>query len=383
MEALVKPTFKELKRAAKEDTRRFSEAICGDGMKVEEICTPALLVDLDAMESNLRKMAGFFSNRACKLRPHFKNHKVPKLARMQLEAGAVGITCATLREAEILVHSGVGSVLIANEIVDSGKLNVLADLSRHSSVIAAVENEKVIDDMARIQRNLKAQFQVIVDINIGLNRCGVPPGEAAVSLARRAAGAGLNVLGIMGYDGHHQAVRPSRERDDEVMKGCRALAETAALISDEGIPLSIVSTGGTGSYSVSGQCPGITDVQAGSYLLMDTRYLNLGAQFQRSLTVLSTVVSKRNRENAVIDCGVKAMSGERGLPVLKDMAGTNITALHAEHAPLEIAMSDFDGIEVGGKLEVWVEYSDATVNLHSRMYGVRNGEIEEVFQIEH
>lgn len=352
-------------------------------MRVEEIDTPALLVDLNAMESNLQKMARFFAGRSCKLRPHFKNHKSPELARRQVAAGAIGITCATLREAEILVQSGMSSVLIANEIVDECKLNRLAELARGASVVVAVDNERVIDDMARIQRNRKARFDVVVDVNIGLNRCGVPPGEAAVSLVRRAAGAELGVRGIMGYDGQHQATPPGPQRDTQVRAGCKALADTAAQMERAGFPVSIISTGGTGTFSISGQCPGITDVQAGSYLLMDTRYMSLGAPFCRSITVLATVVSKRNAENAVIDCGVKAISGERGLPILKDVLGAKIAALHAEHAPLELDPSASPAIEVGRKIQVWVEYSDATVNLHSRMYGVRNGEVEEVFSIEH
>lgn len=366
----------------RQDTLASAEARA-DKMRLEDIDTPALLVDLDAMESNLRRMAEFFRSRPCKLRPHFKNHKAPALARKQLEAGAIGMTCATLREAEILICHGLKNILIANEIVDEGKLNHLAEIAHSASVVVAVDNELVIGEMARIQRNRRAQFEVVVDINIGLNRCGVSPGEAAVSLARRAASAGLKVRGIMGYDGQHQAAPPSPERDLQVREGCMALVDTAARIERAGIPVSIVSTGGSGTYSISGQCPGITDVQAGSYLLMDTRYSKLGAPFCRSLTVLTTVVSKRSAENAVIDGGLKAMSGERGLPQIKDVPGATLTALHAEHAPLKLDPAASVAVEVGKKVEVWVEYSDTTVNLHSRMYGVRHGAVEEIFSIEH
>jgi len=352
-------------------------------MKVSDIETPALLVDLDAMERNLNKMAEYFAGRPAKARPHFKNHKAPSLARKQLHAGAIGITCATLREAEILVEHGVRSVLIANEIADEAKLNRLAELSRSAPVILAVDNESVLTDMSRVQRNRKAQFEVVVDINIGLNRCGVAPGVPAVSLARSAAENGLKVRGIMGYDGHLQSEPPSRERDALVREGCAALADSAAQIEDAGIPVSIVSTGGTGTYSVSGECPRITDVQVGSYLLMDTRYMNLGAPFCRALTVLASVVSKRDSRHAVLDCGVKAISGERGLPQLKNAGDARLTALHAEHALIDLPADLSAGFEVGDKVEVWVQYSDATVNLHSRMYGVRNGEVEEIFAIEH
>lgn len=352
-------------------------------MKLRDIDTPALLVDLDAMECNLKMLAEFFVSRQCKARPHFKNHKAPALARRQLESGAIGMTCATLREAEILVGNGVESVLIANEIVEESKLYRLAELVRGASVVVAIDNEAVVRDMARIQRNHKTQFEVVVDINIGLNRCGVAPGGPATELAILAASAGLKVCGVMGFDGHHQAQAPSPERDRDVRTGCRTLAKCAELIESSGIPVSIVSTGGTGTYSISGDCPGITDVQVGSYLLMDTRYLGLGAPFCRALTVLGTIVSKRGLEHAVLDCGMKAISGERGLPTLKAVTGAKLVALHAEHSLIEIDPQLQNTIEVGEKIEIWVHYSDATVNLHSRLYGVRNGEVEEVFRIEH
>lgn len=259
-------------------------------MRIEEIDTPALLVDLDSIESNLHRMAGFFRDRRCKARPHFKNHKSPALAQRQLESGAIGITCATLREAEILVHHGFKEILIANEIVGESKLMQLRELSQHSSVILAIDDQRVVRDMARIQRNSKARFEVVVDINIGLNRCGVPPGEPVVELAKRAVAEGLLVRGVMGYDGHLQAVPPSPERDEQVRAGCKILAQSSALLEEAGIPVSIVSTGGTGTYAISGDCAGVSDIQAGSYLLMDTRYKDLGAEFCRSLTVLATVI---------------------------------------------------------------------------------------------
>lgn len=352
-------------------------------MKVQEIDTPALLVDLDAMEDNLKKMAGYFAGRKCKARPHFKNHKAPALAHKQMDSGAIGITCATLREAEILVEHGFKSILIANELADEAKFERLAELSRRASVMVAVDSECMFSEMARVQRNRKVQFELVVDINIGLDRCGVTPGEPAIQLAKRAARQGFKVRGIMGYDGHLQSERPSEERDEMVRRGCKVLADSAALIEGSGIPVEIVSTGGTGTHSISADCPGITEVQVGTYLLMDTRYMNLGAPFRRSLTVLGTVVSKRDGAHAVLDCGVKAISSERGLPELKAVGGARLTALHAEHALIDIHPDSSSDIEVGKKLEVWVQYSDATVNLHSRMYGVRHGEVEEVFRIEH
>jgi len=190
------------------------------------------------------------------------------------------------------------------------------------------------------------------------------------------------VRGIMGYDGHLQAMPPSPERDEIVRQGSKAIIESAALLESAGIPAPIRSTGGTGTYAVSGAYPGITEIQAGSYLLMDNIYVSRGASFQRSLTVLATVVSTRGREHAVLDCGVKAISGERGLPTLKDVPGAHLKALHAEHAIVELDLQA-PPLTPGEKVLVWVHYNDATVNLHSQVFGVRHGELEEVFPIEH
>lgn len=351
-------------------------------MKLEQIKTPALMVDLDAMEANLRDMANFFAGRPCKLRPHFKNHKAPILAWRQMRAGAIGITCATVREAEILVEHGIDSILIANEISGAEKPEVLAQLARHASVMVAVDNCHSVRDLAAAQRNRKSQIEVLVDVNIGLNRCGVEPGQAALDLARYATEHGLAVRGIIGYEGHLQAVPPSPERDEVVRRGTKAIVDSAALLETEGISASIRSTGGTGTYAVAGDYAGITEIQAGSYLLMDNIYVSRRAPFQRSLTVLATVISTRGRERAILDCGVKAVSGERGLPILKDVPGAHLTALNAEHAIVELD-ADSRALTPGQKVEVWVHYSDATVNLHSNMYGVRHGELEEIFPVAH
>ena len=352
-------------------------------MRVDQIKTPALVVDLDAMEANLRDMAAFFASRRCKLRPHFKNHKVPLLAHKQLRAGAIGITCATIREAEILVEHGISSILIANEIAGQEKPERLAELSRHAQVMVGVDNRIAIADLARAQRNRTAQIEILIDMNIGLNRCGVDSIDAALELARYALESGLAVRGIMGYDGHLQGAPQGPEKDEAVRLGSRTLVETAARLEGAGIPAPIVSTGGTGTHAISGDYPGITEIQAGSYLLMDDIYLQRGAPFQRSLTVLATVISTRGKEHAVLDSGVKAISGERGLPRLKDVPGARLTALHAEHALIELDPKSSPGLAPGQKVHVWVHYSDATVNLNSCMYGVRNGQVEEIFPIEH
>lgn len=351
-------------------------------MRLQDIETPALLVDLDAMESNLNRMARFFRDRRVKLRPHFKNHKTPLLAWKQLEAGAIGITCANLREAEILVRHGVRSILIASEIAGEGKIQQFADLSRHADLMVAVDNEKVVSDIARIASDRKQPLSVLVDIEVGLKRCGVQPGEPALRVAKLAVEKGLRLRGVMGYEGHLQAQQPSPERDQLVRAVDKSLVDSRELIENAGIAVGIVSTGGTGTYEVGGDYEGITEIQAGSYLLMDNMYLLRGSTYLRSLTLLATVISRPQPDRAVLDCGVKQLSGERGLSTVKGIEGVEMTSLHAEHCLLEITRPSAR-LEVGEKIELWVHYSDATVNLHDRMYGVRKGEIQDVFKIEH
>lgn len=352
-------------------------------MERQQIPTPALLVDLDAMEFNLRMMADFFAGKAAKLRPHFKNHKAPMLAWMQLRMGAIGMTCATIREAEILVEHAVDNILIANEITGEWKTDQFATLSRYASLLVGVDHPAQIRDLGRAQRKHGTTLQILIDIDTGLGRCGVKPGEEAVDMARFAVENGLVVRGVTGYEGHLQPLLASEERDEKVRAVCKDLVRTKAMLESAGIQADIVSTGGSGTYAVCGQFPGVTEIQAGSYLLMDTQYVERGAAFHRSLTILASVISTRGSSHAVIDCGLKELSAERGLSTVKGLPGITLKALHAEHGLLELDTSLSRTLEVGQKVELWVHYSDATVNLHSSLYGVRNEQIEEVFQIIH
>jgi D-serine deaminase-like pyridoxal phosphate-dependent protein len=350
-------------------------------MNAQDLETPALLVDLDAMESNLNRMAVFFKNRRVKLRPHFKNHKVPLLAWKQLEAGAIGITCANLREAEALITHGVRSILIASEIAGESKIQQFADLSRHADLMVATDNESVIRDIGRVARNRKTELSVLVDIEVGLGRCGVEPGEPALKLAKLAKEEGLRFRGLMGYEGHLQALQPSPEKDDLVRIVDKSLVDSRRLIEEHGIGVEIVSTGGTGTYEIGGNYEGITEIQAGSYLLMDNMYVLRGSTYLRTLTVLATVISRPQPMRVVLDCGVKRLSAERGLSTVKSVEGVEVKALHAEHCLLEITQPNVH-LEVGQKIELWVHYSDATVSLHDCMFGVRNGRVEDTFKIQ-
>ena len=349
-----------------------------DAVPVVQIETPALLVDLDTMERNLRTMAAFFCSRPAKLRPHFKNHRVLDFGRKQMEQGAAGITCARLWQSERLVHAGIQNVLIANEIAGESPLQRFAELSAEAPVLVAVDNESVVKEMGRTARNRKTALNVLVDIDVGLKRCGVASPQAALNLARVAVAEGLQFRGIMGYEGNLQPLLPGQEKNDAVSEAMRLLMKCKDEIVRAGIPVEIVSCGGTGDFATSGTYSGITEIQAGSYLLMDTWYAPFAPDFKPTLTVLSTVVSKTAGDRIVADAGVKAISGERGLPSVKGVPGLKLKALHAEHAPIEITDSNVN-VQVGDKIEISVHYHDGTIHLHRRMYGIRNGKVEKIY----
>ena len=350
-------------------------------MKKHELETPALLVDLPAMEGNLRRMADFLGQGTVKLRPHFKNHKCLTLAAKQVEAGAIGIACATLDEAESLVHYGIASVLIANEIASPAKMKRVAELRRRADVIVCVDSEQAVDSMARVASNCKTELHALVDVDIGLHRCGAPPGEPALQLAKKLIGKGLRFRGLMGYQGHGPRHPPSPETEAACRDTLRLLIESRDCMQSAGIPVEIVSSGGTGNYSISGRYPGVTEIQAGSYLLMDTDYRKSCVDFDLTLTVLATVISKTAGERVVVDAGSKVLSSERGLPVVKDIPGVCLRKLNAEHAVIDL-QDECAGLEIGDKIELCVQYSDGTVNLHDRIYGIRDGEVREILRVE-
>jgi D-serine deaminase-like pyridoxal phosphate-dependent protein len=351
------------------------------GARCSDLETPALLVDLDTMEQNLATMVRFFKG-PVKLRPHFKNHRVIALAQRQMEFGAIGVTCARLWEAEILVRNGITNVLIANEIAGETMVKRFVELARESPVIVAVDNRTVVNDLTFMSRREGAEVNVVVDVDLGLERCGVKPGEPALALARTVVERGLKFRGLMGYEGHLQALCPGEEKDHEVRCAIGRLIDSKCMIEKAGIPVDIVSCGGTGDFRIAGRVPGVTENQAGSFMLMDSWYEPFAPDFKPALSVLATVISKTPGERVVVDSGVKALSGERGLPTVKNDPALRLKALHAEHAVIETTDSSVS-VNVGDKIEIWVRYHDGTVHLHQRVYGIRNGAVEEVFEIEH
>ncbi len=333
------------------------------------------------MERNLAKMARRFAAGPTRLRPHYKNHKCPALARRQMEAGAIGLTCATLAEAEALVSNGFTDILISSELAGERKVARLVELASRADVKAVVDHAEAVASIGEAARAKGCRPGVLVDVNVGQNRTGVRPGEPVVALARQVLAQGLKFRGLMGYEGHlgHQTEGP--EKNSAYDQAMDALLQCRRLLEANGIPVEIVSTGGTGTHHLSSRHAGITESQAGSYLLMDTNYADTCRDFELTLTVLGTVISRTAGERVVVDAGLKSISGERGLPTVKGHSGLLLRKLNAEHGIIDLSDPSV-APRIGATLELWVRYGDATVNLHERMYGIRNGEIAEILQLQ-
>lgn len=342
------------------------------GEVIDALATPALCVDLDAFERNLARMADFFRGRSCILRPHFKAHKTPAIARLQAAAGATGFTCATLREAEVLAGHGFGDLLIANEIVDRSKRDRLRALAERVRLTVAV------DSPAGVALLRGSRADVLVDVNIGLPRCGVRP-EHALPLARTIADAGLRLRGVMGYEGHAMAIPDRVARGEAAREAVAVLLGVADGLRDAGFAIDVVSAGGTGTYDVTGDIPGVTEVQAGSYALMDTAYARFGLPFEEALRCRTTVVSVEDRL-AVLDAGLKALAVDHGNPELPDDVPARVLFLSDEHATLATE----PGFSARPGDRVWLRPShvDPTVNLHAQVYACRGERVIEVWPVE-
>ncbi len=351
-------------------------------MKVAEIPTPALVVDVDAMSRNIERMATYFAGRTCKLRPHFKAHKTPEIARRQLAAGSCsGITCATVGEAEVVVEAGLTrDVLIANEVVGVGKADRVARLASRADIIVAVDSDFALDDLARAAQAAGVEIGVLIDVNVGLPRCGIAPGEPAVALAKRVeATSGVVLRGAMGYEGHVMGERDRAEREAKAARSMERLLSTVLMMRQAGLRCDIVSAGGTCTYDITGAMEGIKEVQAGTYVLMDSAYMYPDLPFEEALSIAATVVSRPRPQQCAADAGLKAIAVDHGNPTVKDIAGAEVLFLSDEHATISLPAESTIG--PGDRIELWPSHIDPTINLHDVLYAVRGDEVVEVWPV--
>ncbi len=344
--------------------------------------TPALLVDLDVMADNIREIASLCRDGQIAWRPHIKGIKVPAIAHQALVAGAIGVTCAKLGEAEVMAAAGIRDILIANQIVGETKIARLAGLQRHAEVkvlVDCVENAKALATAACA---IGVRIPVLIEIDTGMGRAGVAPGSAALVLASAILGLeGIELVGVAGWEGHLTEVADAQEKSAAIESAVGSLTATADALRVAGFAITIVSCGGTATFRTTTRVPGVTEIQAGGGMFSDVRYrTKCNADLPYSLTILSTVISRPTDRRIICDAGKKAMSSDAAVPLPVGVDHVRSVNLSAEHAKIELDQPNH-ALKVGDKLEFVVGYSDTTVHLHEEIVGTRNGRVEIVWPI--
>jgi D-threonine aldolase len=326
-------------------------------MRTSELTSPALLVDARRLEDNIRTMADALPGD--RLRPHVKAHKCTALAIRQAAAGHSGFTCATVREMEGMARAGLADdLLLANEVADASRLGALARTG--ARVTVAVDSDATIEAIARA-----GVPEVLIDVNVGLPRCGCRPEEAG-RLADRARAAGLAVRGVMGYEGHIVGLPDRSARTAMLEESMAQLASAAADVGGD-----VISAGGTGTYDLNSWA---TEIQAGSYALMDTAYAKLDLPFTQALSVLSTVVSV-SADWIVADCGLKALGMDHGNPSVE---GGEVWFCSDEH----VTFAPTTPLRVGDRVRVFPAHVDPTVAYHDSLYVVDGDEVVDRWDVD-
>jgi len=356
------------------------------GIALDEVDTPALVLDLDALEGNLQRMADAAKESGVRLRPHAKSHKCAEIARAQIAAGAVGVCCQKVSEAEALVAGGVADVLVTNEIVGRRKTARLARLAREAKVAVLADDAGNVADLDAAARAEGVRLEVLIEIDVGAHRCGIEPGEPALALARRVASCrGLRFAGLHAYHGSAQHVRGPADRRAAIAAAAEKARLTKTLIENAGIACETVTGAGTGTFLLESASRVFNEIQPGSYVFMDADYnRNVWEEgwprFEQSLFVLATVMSVPAPERAVLDAGLKASSVDSGLPQVHQRPGVEYVRASDEHGVLKIA-AGAGAPKLGEKLLLVPGHCDPTVNLYDQFVCVRKGKVEALWAV--
>jgi D-serine deaminase-like pyridoxal phosphate-dependent protein len=358
------------------------------GDAVAAVDTPALLVDLDALERNLQKMAAFARKAGVRLRPHAKTHKCPPIALRQIALGAVGVCCQKVSEAEAMAAGGVHDILISNEIVGEVKVARLAALARQAHVTVLADHPDMVAAYGAAARRFGAELAVLVDLHSEGIRAGVEPGPAALDLARRVADEpGLRFAGLQAYQGSAQHIRVFAERRAASERWIAAVATTKALLADNGLVCELVTGAGTGTHAFEGTSGVFNEIQPGSYTVMDVGYgliLAEGGQpvteFENSLFILATVMSRNFPDFAVVDAGTKAGNIDSAMPTVWERPGLTYVSAADEHGAIKVA-SGGNAPHLGEKLRLVPGHCDPTINLYDWIIGVRHDTVEAVWPV--
>jgi D-serine deaminase-like pyridoxal phosphate-dependent protein len=354
--------------------RAYGSAI---GRHRRDLITPALILDLPAARRNIEKMADRLKTMPARIRPHIKVHKSPELARMQVDAGAIGISTATVWEAIVMVRSGLDSIFVVNTIAGREKLAALAEIARDGDVMVAVDDAENAADIAAAALAARSTVGVLIEVDTGMDRAGVDTPEQAVDLARRIARLdGIELKGVTGYEGHC-SLTPERDlRSQRQRTAMSLLVETAEKIRATGLPCPIVSAGGTATWDWTANTPGVTEIQAGSYAVMDNFHFPMAGDFEHALTVMATVIS-RPPDRVIVDAGNKSL----GAPALTTIRGHDLAGLRfdEEHG-VYVADADYP-LHVGDVVELVPGYAPGTVNWYDAYHVVEGDQVVDIWPV--
>jgi D-serine deaminase-like pyridoxal phosphate-dependent protein len=354
------------------------------GLRLEELDTPFLWVDLDRLEENIAGLSAFFRQARVGWRPHFKGLKVPAVARKALAAGAIGMTCAKLGEAEVLAAAGVRDILVANQVVGRRKIERLVALAEQADIKVAVDDPENVRELGKAASAGGLRIGVVVEVDVGMARAGVAPGEAAVELSRLAASTpGVSYRGLMGWEGHAVGLQDPAEKLQAVRQAVGLLGRTAELCRACGLSVPIISGGGSSDYRIAAGLGILTEVQAGGAIFCDATYLANGADTRPALFVRSMVTSRPAPDRLILDAGFKALPTWARAPLPLGLPEGRLPGWSAEHLSFVLAQADADRrIRPGDTFDFVVGYGDSTVFLHDLLYGVRAGRVEVVWPVE-
>lgn len=343
-----------------------------------QLDTPVLCLDLDAMQANISRMAGYMAQRGKQWRPHVKCHKTPAVAWKQVAAGAIGVTSAKVSEAEVFAAAGIRDILIANMIVGETKLERVAALTKSADPIVACDHYTQAEMLAEVCRRRGVTCRMIIEVDVGLHRVGIRPGTDALELAQGIDRLpSVELVGIMGYEGHLLTEPDPETKQKKIVDAMMILEKTRDDFHASGLNCGIVSAGGTGSYEITSNCDSVTELQAGGGTFADPFYLEncQVTGLQSALTVLATVVSRPSLDRAIVDTGRKSVHPDIHMPIVKGIPGARVVALSAEHGKIELEGAARD-LKIGDKIELIVGYSDFTTILHESFFGFRGDRLE-------
>ncbi len=344
--------------------------------------TPALLVDLDTMDANVARIVATCRQHGINWRPHIKGNKTPAIVARLIAAGAIGVTCAKLGEAEIMAEAGVEDILIANQVVGEGKIARLLRLRQRADPIVAIDNVLHIEALAAGGPNPERPLRIVVEVDVGMHRAGVAPGPAASLLAAEVARhRGLRFVGVMAWESQALLIADPVEKERVVREALAELAATAELCRAAGHDVSVVSCGGSGTFPYCIRQPGMTEVEMGGAIFSDEHYRGHYHQdFPPALTVLATVTSRPTPTRMILDAGRKALPPDIAVPAPLRLPPVRGTQFSAEHITIELeAPSATPGI--GERVEFIVGYGDMTVFLYDEIVAHRGGAVEAVWPI--